>query len=58
MIRQPDDQSTTMNLDGVKDSKLPIWYIGEAAKQPDGTWRCLANVEGMLCVVEVTIRYG
>lgn len=35
-----------------------IQYIGEAVQQFDGTWRCLANVGGALCVVEVSITEG
>jgi len=44
------------DVDGMVDRKREgISYIGQATKQFDGTWRCLANVGGMLCLVEVKI---
>lgn len=45
-----------VNLDGRQDRRNPgIFYIGEATEFFDGTWRCVANVCGALCLVEVTI---
>lgn len=44
-----------IDLDGHIDAK-GVRYIGKAHRQPDGTWRCLAEVQGCLCVVEVRIR--
>lgn len=46
----------TFDLDGYIDKK-GIRYIGEATRQEDGTWRCLAVVDGALCIVEVLITY-
>jgi hypothetical protein len=43
-----------VNVDGVMDSK-GIVFLGKATQQFDGTWRCLANVAGALCLVEVRI---
>jgi hypothetical protein len=43
-----------VDVDGRIDSKGVI-FIGKAIQQPDGTWRCLANVGRALCVVEVKI---
>lgn len=43
-----------IDVDGVKDPKRDITYIGKATKV-DGKWICLANVEGTLCRVEITI---
>jgi hypothetical protein len=44
-------------VDGERDRRYPgIQYWGKATRQPDGTYRCLANVEGSLCVVEVNIK--
>lgn len=34
-----------------------IKMLGKAALQPDGKWRCLANVGGALCLVEVSLRF-
>jgi hypothetical protein len=45
---------TEIDVDGHIDEK-GIRYLGKAAKQPDGTWRCLADVGGALCLVEVRI---
>lgn len=39
-----------------RDGGYRIVYMGEAVQQFDGTFRCLANVYGALCVVEVSIR--
>lgn len=45
-----------LDVDGRFDSKSDgIQYIGKATQQIDGTWRCLANVAGALCLVEVRI---
>jgi len=30
-----------------------IKYLGDAKRDNDGRWICLANVAGMLCIVEV-----
>lgn len=32
-----------------------IQFLGNATLQPNGMYRCLANVYGSLCVVEVRI---
>ena len=44
-----------LDVDGMADHKHNIIYIGKATKMEDGTWRCLANVGGSLCLVEVNI---
>lgn len=46
-----------IDVDGMTDERDGgfIEFYGKATSQPDGTWRCLANVGGTLCVVEVTI---
>lgn len=46
-----------VDVDGMFDERRQIQYLGKARKQPDGTWRCLANVGGCLCLVEVKIRF-
>lgn len=43
-----------VNVDGVMDDK-GIVFLGKATQQFDGTWRCLANVYGTLCLVEVKV---
>lgn len=49
------DDVTEIDLDGHVDGK-GVRYIGKANRHPDGTWRCLADVGGALCLVEVRIR--
>lgn len=43
-----------VDVDGMMDRKGVI-FLGKATQQFDGTWRCLANVGGALCLVEVKI---
>lgn len=45
-----------VDVDGVTSPDGQVRYIGKATRQPDGTWRCLADVKGQLCLVEVTVR--
>lgn len=45
---------TEIDLDGYVDER-GIEYLGRAARQPDGTWRCAAVVESCLCVVELKL---
>jgi hypothetical protein len=47
--------TSTVDVDGVIDEKNGIIYLGKATRQPDGTWRAMANVGGSLCVVECRI---
>jgi hypothetical protein len=49
-----------IDLDGIVSTighslynSVEIRYIGKATQQFNGTWRCLADVAGMLCVVEL-----
>lgn len=49
---------TEINLDGIYDKDRKVFFIGKAKKQPDGTWRCLAEVNGALCIVEVKVNQG
>ncbi len=44
-----------VSLDGHKDEKTGVTYIGEATRREDGKYVCLANVQGCLCLVEVSI---
>ncbi|MCK9567558.1 hypothetical protein M0R72_01250 [Candidatus Pacearchaeota archaeon] len=53
---EPEEPKVELNVDGMHDPNHDITYIGKATKMEDGTWRCLANVEGALCLVEVNIR--
>jgi hypothetical protein len=53
----------TIDVDGVIDERTRdrdgwghVQFIGKATRQPDGTWRVLANVGGTLCVVECSLR--
>lgn len=47
----------TVNLDKQVDRKHKedISYIGEFAEQLDGTWIGLANIRGLLCLVEIKL---
>lgn len=45
-----------IDVNGIKDPNHDITYMGKAVKMEDGTWRCLANVEGSLCLVEIIIK--
>lgn len=38
------------------DEAKGIRYIGKARLGFDGLWRCLADVGGALCLVEITVR--
>jgi hypothetical protein len=49
---EPDE----LDVDGMMDAKGVV-FIGRAKRQPNGTWRCLANVGGALCIVEVKITF-
>lgn len=44
------------SLDGHIDTK-GIRYIGSARKKNNGKWNCLADVDGALCVVELTLSF-
>jgi len=44
-----------VDVDGRVDEDRGINCIGHAWEMTDGTWRCLAGVRGMLCIVEVKI---
>lgn len=46
----------SLDVDGIVDS-LGITLIGTTTKTQDGKWRCLANVSGCLCIVEVKITF-
>jgi hypothetical protein len=54
--KDPQPTNMTLDVDGMKDPKQDITYIGKATQMDDGTWRCLANVAGALCLVEVNIN--
>ena len=48
--------ATEIDVDGLVDESTGIRYIGKATKIFGGRWRCLANVGGALCLVELTVR--
>lgn len=43
-----------IDLDGVIDKENNLQYIGKALKV-DGVWRCTANIDGHIKLVEVTL---
>jgi hypothetical protein len=45
-----------IDVDGLVDETTGVSYIGKARRVFGGQWRCLANVGGALCLVEVRIR--
>ena len=51
------DPPIQIDVDKYIDKK-GIEYIDKATKQLDGTWNCLANVAGRLCLVAVKIKSG
>lgn len=57
MLHGKIGEPTQVDVDGRVDPKTGIQYIGSATLV-DGKWRCLANVNGALCIVEVNIRFG
>jgi hypothetical protein len=48
--------ATEIDVDGLVDEAHNIRYLGKATRGFDGRWRCLADVGGALCLVEVTVR--
>jgi hypothetical protein len=58
MIQLPlPPTGSTANVDKIQDKNHPeISYIGIATQMGDGSWRCLANIGDMLCIVEVQIK--
>lgn len=52
MTELPDE----VDVDGRVDRK-GVRYVGKARRQPDGTWRALADVGGALCLVECTVVF-
>lgn len=55
MAAPPDVPRLEVDVDGQMDEKTGIQYIGKAILQSNGLFRCLANVGGALCVVEVRV---
>jgi hypothetical protein len=49
-VRLPDE----IDVDGLVDGK-GVRYIGKAARQPNGMYHALADVDGALCRVECRI---
>jgi hypothetical protein len=50
-----------IDIDGLIDYETRygrIRYVGKAYELANGSWRCLADVRGMLCRVEVKITLG
>jgi hypothetical protein len=51
------ERVTEIDIDGYVDAR-GIRYLGRAKKMDDGTWRCVADVSGSMCLVEVKITIG
>lgn len=47
----------SVDVDGRVDENMGCAYIGDAHELEDGTWHCLANVRGMLALVEVKVTF-
>jgi hypothetical protein len=44
-----------LDVDGMVDQK-GVRFLGTATQQFNGSWQCLADVGGALCLVEVKIQ--
>lgn len=44
-----------VNIDGQIDELHGIQYIGSATRQNNGKYKCLANVNCCLCIVEINL---
>lgn len=55
MRRHPQRQ--VVDVDGMVDPR-GVRFIGNAHRTATGAYRCLADVDGAFCVVEVRIRFG
>ena len=51
-----DANATEIDVNGLVDESTGIRYIGKALKTFEGRWLCLANVDGALCRVELTMK--
>jgi hypothetical protein len=51
-------RATRVDVDGIlgETPSGTARYIGEAVREADGTWTCLADIHGALCRVAVNIR--
>lgn len=52
---EPKPTGKRIDISGRWDDANDIEYLGDAFEMDNGTWRALAAVSGMLCLVEVTI---
>ncbi len=50
-------QADRVLVDGITNYEGRVTYLGQATRQPDGTWRSLAIVDGALCTVELSIHF-
>lgn len=50
-------QADKVLVDGITNYEGRVTYLGQATRQPDGTWRSLAIVDGALCTVELSIHF-
>lgn len=54
---KPAEPRREIDVDGMADRNHPeISFIGKATLMTNGKWRCLANVSGMMCLVECNTR--
>jgi hypothetical protein len=49
-IRSPD----SISVDGIKDPSGLITLWGLATRQPNGKYQCFADVDGMMCIMEIS----
>lgn len=57
VVRWGDEEPFEVDLHGRVDAR-GIRYIGKAVRTKAGSYVCLADVEGCLCRVEVTLSFG
>ena len=52
----PWEKRAWLDLEGYADERRGVQYMGRATKQENGKYVCLANVNGALCTVEVSVK--
>jgi hypothetical protein len=56
-VEQLELPKATVSVNGMRDERRDIEYWGLATLQWDGTWQCYANVQGKVCIVQVSLKF-
>lgn len=52
-----DTATMLIDVDGLRDSKRGITYLGKAKRDEFGRWVCLAIIDGIgLCKIEISVE--